>query len=125
MDEIERRIVLPPGAYPMESYIRKYRSSGPDEITAIYVLPDNPLPPGVSCTVSYDNNVRECTPEEVERMYRDDARHMSLQPPAGTRLWLPTGDIMPMMIDGGCAMITVNYRISTKRVKSVECNSIG
>jgi hypothetical protein len=125
MDEIERSLVLPAGARPLQAYGRNYAYSGSDEVTAVYLLPDAPMPKGWTCSISDKSGDRDCTRAEVERMYRRDALNRARQTPAGVRRWHANSSGLPVVNDGGCMLVTVKYRISAHRVEFATCNGFG
>ena len=128
MDEIERTIVLPKGANPFQAYGRNYAFADDHKIIATYVLPSPPLDlskPG-SCTSAAPPNFegRPCTKEEVDELLARDARAFAAQTKAGTRRWYSDRSKLPLISDGGCMMVTVEYDFANHRFLTVACNGL-
>jgi hypothetical protein len=80
---IERSVVLPSGAEPLEKYSRHYASVGDKEhrvIRGIYLLGD------------------------------------------GTGVIITTAEKLPVVFDGGCSVITVEWDVLARAFLEVSCN---
>ncbi|HEX6741320.1 MAG TPA: hypothetical protein VF079_05940, partial [Sphingomicrobium sp.] len=93
MDEIERAVVLPNGANPLDAYGRNYAFTGAGTVVAVYLLPSGA-----------------------------NRRPSATQMPAGERRWYRDASDLPGLSDRGCMQVTVDYDIATHRVLGVACN---
>lgn len=128
MDEIERTIVLPKGANPLNAYGRNYAFSGPNNVVGIYLLPtprtDLSKPGSCEKLMLPNFTPRPCTKQEIEEEVRRGARAFAAQTPAGKRRWYSDVSGLPGISDGGCMQINVAYEISTHRFLGVVCNGL-
>jgi hypothetical protein len=123
MEEIERVVVLPEGAKPLNAYGRNYAYSGKDMVTAIYLLPFPPLNMSEGCEVMLEDfESRPCTDEEIAEIAKSDETAVAAQTPAGERRWYNSSHDLPFINDGGCTQVTVDYDTATRRVLKAACN---
>lgn len=119
MDQIESRVSLPKGAYPLESYARYYAWKPPREVAVLFVVP---LPPILESTRNFCRtgplNVFPC-----------GAHHESLLVAAGQRRWIGSPSDLPTPSDGGCLAVKFDYDIRSGRsfapggpMRPPECN---
>ncbi len=47
------------------------------------------------------------------------------QPPAGRKRWFDDPADMPMIFDGGCTQVNVEYDLTTRKVVAVSCNGLA
>jgi hypothetical protein len=119
MDEIEMRVTLPKGARPLVQYARFYAEGRSGDIVGIYLLPVSPPDAGSSCVQYRDGKTIRLKLKDCVRPKSDLERAV-----AGTRTWLSRQDELPMIADGGCSVVTVAYRPST-RVLRAFCNGVA
>jgi hypothetical protein len=133
MDEIERAIVLPRGAQPMNRYGRNYASSGPDRVVATYLMPPPPLHLQGGCEVVLkDLTSRPCTKSEIVASakwnadaVKSNALRIAAQSPAGERRWYNNARSLPFINEGGCMQVWVEYDTKNHRVVALSCNGYG
>ena len=126
MDQIERAVVLPKSAKPLNAYGRNYAFSGPHRVIAIYLLPSKPLDSSYGCEVMLkDLSSRSCTRSERAELAASSARAIAAETPAGRRRWFKSVGSLPMIADGGCTQVTVWYDVPTHHVLAVACNGLG
>ena len=122
MDEIERKVVLPTDAQPLESYGRNYTFSNNRNVVATYLIPLAPPLRGEGCEMMLENfSSRPCTKEEVS----EGATAKDIETVAGKRRWFKSSNNLPFISDGGCAQINITYDTTAHRVLSVTCNGDG
>ncbi|TMJ12373.1 MAG: hypothetical protein E6G94_13995 [Alphaproteobacteria bacterium] len=123
MAAIERSVILPKDAEPLDAYGRNYAFAGPDMVVAIYLLPERPSNPDSGCEeLREDMTSRPCSKKDLEEMARDEAARLAAQTPAGERRWHKDPNGLPQTFDGGCTQVNVRFRISTRSVERVACN---
>lgn len=126
MDKIERAVVLPKGAKPLNAYGRNYAFSGRDKVVATYLLPSAPLDMSEGCDVMLeDGKSRPCTKKEIAKAAKSDASNVAAQTPAGKRRWYDSVRSLPEISDGGCMQVRVEYDIATRHVSTATCNGYG
>ena len=126
MNEIERAVVLPKGARSLNSYGRNYAFSGRNKVTAVYLVPSPPPDPGQGCDVMLANlSSRPCTKQEVAESAASAARASASETPAGQRRWFVNRDDLPVVSDGGCEQVTIEFDTAAHRVIWVACNGIA
>ena len=124
-NEIERAIILPTGASPLNAYGRNYAFSGRDKVVGIYLLP---LPPSGldkpgSCEILLpDLRSRPCTKSEIKDQLGAEARAISAQTRAGKRRWYGRVEDLPFINDGGCMEVSFEYEIATRHFLRIACN---
>jgi hypothetical protein len=123
MDEIERQVRLPAGAYRMDEYGRYYAQDGKRRVRAVYRLPPepvtpDPLPAGWGCEeilpLGHEPATREipCPPDE------DISDYLR----AGQRRWVADRKALPTMFDGGCRVVNLVFDLKTRKVEHALCN---
>lgn len=119
MDEIEARIELPPEAEGIDQYVRFYAFDGEGKVLGRYVLPriaeSNPNTICEEVGSKGASAELPCPPQAAWPM----------QGRAGERLWVSSPREFPMMLDGGCARINVQYDIASQKVERASCNETG
>lgn len=121
MDEIERSVVLPKGALPLDSYGRNYAYYGLHRVTAVYnATPTSP--PDARCSVIENSGSRPCTKEEMAESAASEAREAAAQAPPGQRRWFGIFWELPMVYDGGCSVVTIEFDTAAHRVVASKCN---
>ena len=126
MDEIERSVVLPKDARPLDAYGRNYQYSGSGTVIAIYLLPLPSADTAGSCHKITDAlRARPCTEREVQDMRESQARQHAAQTPAGKRRWYDAGKPLPFIHDGRCMQVNIEYHIATRRMLRAACNGIA
>ncbi len=113
MDEIERNVVLPPGAQPLRTYARTYKFVAPERVEAFYFTPDDRLD-GDFCAGTKEGG-------------RTNGQVLlACKPPwglgAGQRRWLDDDVHLPAVSDGGCYYISINYDLSDGGRPEAYCN---
>jgi hypothetical protein len=124
MDQIEATIALPPRAHPLSDYARYYAFAGPNKVRAVYLIPFPPMNPEATCSISDGKGDRECTAAEIRRMHREDAKRIRSQLPAGGRIWFNNSHGLPLIMDGGCSVLDLEYDLASKHVL-VACHGVG
>ena len=123
MDEVERSVVLPKGAQPLNAYGRNYAFSGKGKVVATYLIPFPPFDMSDGCDVMLKNfDSRPCTKKEIAESVRSNARGVAAQTPAGSRRWYRSPNSLPFINDGGCLQISVEYDIAAHHIVRVSCN---
>jgi hypothetical protein len=116
MDDIESKVQLPPRAQLLEYYARAYTYASSTRVAALYFRP-------------LDNQDFEFC--EGAKSYGADNGQILLgcPPPDGMkrneRRWLGNGTLLPVVDDGGCAYINVEYDLTTKTVIRAYCNGVA
>jgi|GEM_PF-651760 len=87
--EIERTVVMPQRARPIDAYDRNYALTGVGTVVGRYQLAT------------------------------------TRQPPAGRKRWFDDPADMPMIFDGGCTQVNVEYDLTTRKVVAVLCNGLA
>ena len=113
-DTIEARVKLPQGAGRLSDYARYYAFDEQGMVLGVYVpgyeWPDTDATCG---EILEDLSIREVPcPAEPKG---DNLL-------AGQRGWVDSKYKLPMVMDGGCSVVTVVYDPKSNRVKNVECN---
>ena len=110
MDEIEARIVLPPGAAPLDHYARTYGLDEKGKVAAAYGIPYRPGPDdGCEELLEY-GAWRDVPCDPIEGLA------------AGQRSWVGDAKNLKMAIHGGCTYVRLLYDPTTKRFERVACN---
>jgi hypothetical protein len=123
MNEIERAVVLPAGAKPLDAYGRNYAWDGPGKVVATYLKPSQPLDRRIGCDVMLENFAsRPCTEKEIAESAASEARSIAAETRAGQRRWFSDPRNLPSISDGGCMQVNVEYDTATHRVLTVACN---
>ena len=117
MDKIERTVVLPNGAKPLDAYGRNYAFSGPNTVVATYLIPLSTLD-DENCKAMEHGSLRPCTKTETQATHR----LQFTQTPAGQRRWFKNVRDLALVADGGCAQINFQYDMTTERVANVSCS---
>jgi hypothetical protein len=126
MDEIETIVRLPADAQPLSAYGRSYTYVAQGRVRAVYMLPTPPLPADTGCEVmTADFKTRPCTAKEIAEGQANDARARAAEVPAGQRRWVKNERLLPMIADGGCMLVTVEYDIAAKRILFAQCNGLA
>lgn len=123
MREIEAAIILPRGANPLASYGRNYAREG-TRIVAVFATP--PVFSGGGCfMVSADLKSRPCTDEEIAGNRKAEREYAASQAAAGESRWFEDRRSLPLVFDGGCSFIDVEYDPAGKRFVSVACHGVA
>ncbi len=122
MEEIERSICLPQGAYPLTHYARHYAFADRSRITATYVTQRNSIDPARISGIIVDDVWRPLTAGEITAMKVEQAQTLAIWGEAGKRYWHDRIDDVPMIDDGGCEQVNVTYDVAAKRFDYVMCN---
>lgn len=116
MDDIERTMVLPPGAGNLGRFARAYKLQSSSEVIAFYFVPEA------------DNSQLSC---EVAKVGGPANGQLALlcPPPvgmrAGERRWFSNDVHLPDVCDGGCNYIDVRYDIRTRKLLSAVCHGVA
>ena len=126
MDQVERAVVLPRGAKPLNAYGRNYAFNGHRQVVATYLVPSAPADPSQGCEVMLNNlGSRPCTRKEIAESAASYARGIAAETPAGRRRWFRNSRSLPSIADGGCTQVSVRYDIPTHHIMAVACNGYG
>ena len=118
MNEIERHVQLPKGAYPLNDYARYYSYSEAGKVIGIYVIPGR-----------LDMSCKEA---DVENGGWSSAPCYTVSPnvvgplEAGKRRWAHNGFRLPFIIsDGKCGIVNIIFDPSIRKVEKAFCNDDG
>ncbi|MBB4838420.1 hypothetical protein HNP52_001471 [Sphingomonas kyeonggiensis] len=125
MDRIERMLVLPKGAQPFARYGRNYALAAPDTVRAVYIVPPSPSTSTACTVVLPGDRSRPCSRAEIAEMAREENAAIAGQARAGQRRWYAKASSLPLVDDGGCTVVTIEYSISRNRILSTACNGVG
>ena len=115
MDQIESTISLPSGASEIGSYARYYTKSENGLVTAVYLSPFEKPDPNDGCSeIMPDDSLKDVPCPETEYAYP------LLE--SGQRVWLEDFRNMPVVFDGGCIYIEIEYDLKTQKYISIACN---
>ena len=115
MDEIEASISLPTGASEIDSYARYYTKSENGLVNAVYLSPFEKPDPNDSCSeIMPDDSLKDVPCPKTEYAYP------ILE--SGQRVWLKDFRNIPIVFDGGCSYIEIEYDLKTQKYVSVQCN---
>ena len=114
MDRIEGAVRLPSGAHPLNAYARYYARLPTGDVEGVYIIPWNDEPkPGEVCeelTASFSSHAVRCPKAQNDELK------------SGERGWVGDYQKLPVRLDGGCSVITIQFDPAKSRLKSVECN---
>lgn len=113
MDVIEARVKLPDGARPLSYYARHYAADDKGFVVGVYAPGYRARGPDESCEELLENMTSRQVPCEEDK----GDRLLS-----GQRQWVGNTDKLPLIMDGGCGVITVIYDPKAGVVKSATCN---
>jgi len=113
MDRIEQQVKLPTGAEPLERYARTYAFKSRDRVSALYFLPDLANDEGCRIAKGYGPKsagavARLCPPPDGMK--------------AGERRWFKDAEALPIIFDGGCGNIDIEFDLKTGSVIFAHCN---
>lgn len=121
MQEIERALILPQGAAPLARYGRNYAYANDGHVLGVYVFPPTPTLTAANCAVLLDFGSRRCTATEYEAARERERRTIAEQAKAGERRWLDDRKLLPVVAEGGCAVIEIEYDVAAKRFIRLAC----
>lgn len=121
MNAIERAVILSPPMKSLDAYGRYYRYAEPGNIAAVYLIPAPSSEPE-GCSVMTENDMRDCTAEEVDELRQRAATEVPRELPAGARRWVDKATEIPEINDGGCQQVNILYDVATRRFLRLECN---
>lgn len=113
MDVIEARVKLPDGARPLSEYARHYAVDQKGLIVGVYAPGYRAPGPDETC----EELLEDMTSRQVPCVETERDRLLS-----GQRQWVGDTDKLPLIMDGGCGVITVIYDPKAGVVKSTNCN---
>jgi hypothetical protein len=111
MDKIEKRIRLPQRAAPLAQFVRYYAYRTDGKVRGIYLPPDGPETPDVTCVeVAPKAQSRKvpCPPAPRRRV-------------AGERIWLQDANRLPGLMAAGCTGVSVVFDPLSDKLEQVEC----
>ncbi len=113
MDVIEQGLELPNGAEQLRRYARTYKFASPNRVEAHYFMPS-------------DSFIDESC-KGAKSGGRTNGQIALLCPPpdgmqAGERRWFAYDVSLPLVEDGGCNFIEVEYDVQRKAIVSAYCN---
>lgn len=116
MNRLEQRVQLPQGARALAAYARYYAFGKSGEVEAIYLIPwSEEVRPGESCeelTANFTSKAAPC-PNLKRRAGR-------LKP--GERRWVANNSQFPIVLDGGCSVVSLLFDGRTAKMKNAKCN---
>ena len=114
MDTVERQVRLPTGAVALERYARAYAFGPNDRVAAYYFLPDE------------RRDVSDCRGAQAGGALNAGQIALICPPPIGMepgeRRWCATERHLPVVYDGGCSYIEVEFDMRRDSIVRVECN---
>ncbi|MFD1035031.1 hypothetical protein ACFQ15_10250 [Sphingomonas hankookensis] len=121
MEEIERKVLLPREASPLNRYARHYAFTGKG-VEAVYVAIYPPSNQGEMGFVTEDWGWRPLTEAETREAEVSDAAWRLRLGEANSRRWHALDSEFPSADDGGCDYVNIGYDPVTKQFLYVECN---
>lgn len=116
MDRVESQVTLPQGAGRLSEYARHYALDDKGNVVGVYVAGHQSSNSDETCEEVLENfATREVPCAESE----------SAPLPVGRRQWVGDTDGLPLVLDGGCSVITVSFDPKTDEVKSAICNGVA
>ena len=112
-DVIEARVKLPDGAGPVSEYARHYAVDEKGLVVGVYAPGYRPLGPDETCEEVFEN----MTSRQVPCVEPESDRLLS-----GQRQWVENTEKLPLIMDGGCGVITVISDPKAGAVMSATCN---
>lgn len=116
MDDIERKVKVPPEAGNLDHFARTYAFVSPDRVWGFYFVPQN----------NYDSTGCKDA-RKYEPMYTGGIA-LFCPPPdgmaAGERRWFSKDD-QPDVTDGGCDYMYVDYDVKSETIIRSRCHGIG
>ena len=116
MDVIEADVKMPDGARPLSEYSRHYAVDEKGFVIGVYAPGYRAPSPDETCEEVLENMTSRQVP-------CPDAESDRLQ--SGQRQWVGVTDKLPLIMDGGCAVVTVIYDSKASAVKSATCNGVA
>ena len=113
MDVIEARVKLPDGARPLSEYARHYAADEKGFVVGVYAPGYRAPGPDETC----EELLEDMTSRQVPCVEAEGDRLLS-----GQRQWVGNTDKLPLIMDGGCGVITVIYDPRAGVIKSATCN---
>jgi len=116
MDRLEQHVQLPKGARPLSAYARYYAAARGGDVEALYLIPwQGDVRAGESCEELTVNFTSRTVPCPKMKSPADELK-------AGQRRWVTDNRQFPLVLDGGCGVISLLFDGKTAKVKTVECN---
>ena len=112
MDIIEARVKLPHGARALSEYARHYAVDEQGFVVGVYAPGYRAPAPDEGCELLENMAWRPVPCEEP-----DGDRLL-----AGQRQWVGNADSLPLILDGGCSVISVVYDPKAGAIKSATRN---
>jgi len=120
--EIERAVVMPNGAQPIGAYGRNYALTGVGSVIGRYLLAI-PRQQARGCAwLSSSGHMRDCTEADVAELQKKYDASFARATPAGASRWFDDPADVPIMSDGHCMQVNVEYDLATRKVVAVSCN---
>lgn len=125
MDKIEQQVRLPEGASPLQHYARHYAFQQDGKVIGVYVL---------RAPTSSQEGAEQATDYGCEEMAIDSGNVVGKSVPcppepepqneldAGSRRWFSDYAKLPMIMDGGCGIVTVRFDPGKHVVEHASCN---
>jgi hypothetical protein len=113
-DRIEDRVKLPEGARRLADYARYYAFDENGLVVGVYA-PGYVAP---NADDACEEMLEDFTTREVPCPSETDSDRLL----ADQRRWVDDTDKLPLIMDGGCSVITVIYDPKAGEVKSAYCN---
>ena len=116
-DRIEALVRLPKGAGRLADYARAYAFDDKGLVVGVYVPGYVAPKPDETCEqVLGDLKTREvpCPPETSGERLR-----------SGQRRWVDDINKLPMVMDGGCSVVTVTYDLKRGVIQDTYCNGVA
>lgn len=113
MEAVESRVKLPDGAKPLSYYARHYALNDEGLVVGVYAPGYRAPGPHQSCEELLENMTSRPVPCEED---------VGDRLPSGQRQWVANVNELPLIMDGGCSVITVIYDPKASMVKSTTCN---
>lgn len=126
METIESTVQLPKGARSIDEYSRNYAFMPDGKVLAVFIIPMEPTGydrEGFGCEVMLEDfESRPCTDEEISDMKQQDRATTVSYGAANESRWFDDYLELPMILDGGCAQVTIVFEPRSETIETAECN---
>ncbi|MDJ0978953.1 MAG: hypothetical protein QNI87_10490 [Erythrobacter sp.] len=125
MRAIETAVELPNGARAFGEYSRNYALRPDGKVVAVYVMPwpMKARDSDYGCEVILkDLGSRPCTDAEKAEFAVQENANADLFGRANQSRWFDNYRDLPMILDGGCDLVTIIFDPKSQQIESMQCN---